>query len=144
MNMRLQEHRWVDSPLQRTFDYTADFANIHQWDPGVESSSKLGDGPVGVGTKYDLEVRFGTATLPMRYEITHYEAPSRVVLVGKGDKLEAVDEIEFSSQDNMTRIDYTADLEFRGVMRCVVPLMAPAIKRVGTRALDGLVEALGR
>lgn len=142
--MRLQEHRWVETPQQRTFDFTADFSNIHEWDPGVESSRRIGDGPVGVGTRYDLEVKFGAATMPMVYEITEYEAPDRVVLVGKGENLEAVDEIRFSTQDNMTRVDYTADLEFRGLMKYLVPVLSPAIRRVGTRALDGLVETLGR
>lgn len=142
--MRLQEHRWVETPRARTFDFTADFSNIHEWDPGVESSTKIGGGPIGVGTKYDLQVRFGASTVPMVYEITEYEAPHRVVLVGKGRNLDAVDEIRFSTQDNMTRIDYTADLEFRGLMRYVVPVLSPVIRRVGKRALDGLVEALGR
>jgi dehydrogenase/reductase SDR family protein 12 len=142
--MRLQEQRWVDSPLQEAFDYTADFSNIHEWDPGVESSLRIGNGPVGVGTKYDLELSFGVSTVPMRYEIIEYETPNRVVLVGKGGKLGAIDEIRFSSQDNMTRIDYTADLEFRGVARYLVPMLSPLIRRVGTRAVDGLVEALRR
>jgi dehydrogenase/reductase SDR family protein 12 len=142
--MRLQEQRWVDNSLQQAFEYTADFSNIHEWDPGVETSHKAGNGPVGVGAKYDLELRFGVSTVPMVYEITEYEAPNRVVLVGKGENLHAIDEIRFSAQDNMTRIDYTADLEFQGLMKYLVPVLSPIVRRVGTRALDGLVEALRR
>lgn len=142
--MRLQEQRWVDTPLEEAFAFTSDFSNIDAWDPGVAISKKIGDDPVGVGTRYELEVRFGRSTIPMTYEITEYAAPNRVVLVGRGDKLEAVDEIEFSSQDNMTRVDYRADLEFKGLVRYAVPLLSPMLRKVGTRALDGLVDALRR
>lgn len=141
---RLVEQRRVVEPQVAVFTYTADFSNIEDWDPGVLSSSKVTDGPVAVGTRYELEVKFGSGTTPMTYEITAYEPEDRVVLVGTGPKLHAVDEIRFSTQDDMTVIDYTADLTFRTLFRYVVPLIKPALDRVGKRALDGLVEALRR
>lgn len=142
--MKLQEQRWVDRPIEQVFEYTADFTNIENWDPGVKSSSKVGSDEVGVGTRYELEVTFGSSTIPMIYEITVYEAPNRVVLVGVGEKLEAVDEIIFSTKDNLTQIDYTADLTFGGVIRYFVPLMSSKLKKVGTKALDGLVVAISK
>lgn len=140
--MRLEEKRWVDRSQQEVFHYTADFSNIQNWDPGVVRSKKLTDGPVGLGTEFDVEVKFGAGTTPMVYEITEYEPDSRVVLVGRGDKLEAVDEIRFDTQDNLTVIDYTADLTFHNYFRFLGPLISPAVEKVGSRALDGLVEAL--
>lgn len=140
--MKLQEQRWVERPIEEAFEYTADFANIESWDPGVKTSKKIGDGPVGVGTQYELDVTFGSATIPMVYEITAYDAPKRVVLVGTGDKLEAIDEIRFSTKDNLTHIEYTADLTFSGPVRYVIPLLSSALRRVGTKALDGLADSL--
>lgn len=142
--MKLQEQRWVDRPIEQVFEYTADFTNIENWDPGVESSSKVGNDPVDVGTKYELDVTFGSSTIPMIYEITVYEAPNRVVLVGVGEKLTAVDEIVFTTKDNLTHIEYTADLTFGGVIRYLVPFMSSKLKKVGTDALDGLELALSR
>lgn len=142
--MKLQEQRWVDRPIEQVFEYTADFTNIENWDPGVKSSSKVGNDPVDVGTKYELDVTFGPSTIPMIYQITVYEVPNRVVLVGVGEKLTAVDEIIFTTKDNMTHIEYTADLTFNGVIKYVVPLMSSKLKKVGTDALDGLELALGR
>lgn len=142
--MRLQEQRWVDLPLAQVFAYTADFSNIAEWDPGVSLSKKVTEGPVGLGTEFDLEVRFGLGTIPMRYEITEYEPDTKVVVMGRGDQLEAIDEIRFDTQDNLTRIDYTADLTFRNSLRFLVPIISPALKKVGERALDGLAETLDR
>jgi carbon monoxide dehydrogenase subunit G len=87
-------------------------------------------------------VRFGRSTVPMTYEIAVLQPTSRVVLVGRGSSIEAVDDIRFSPADGGTRIDYTADLTFRGVMRLVAPFLGRAMDKVGERALDGLAAAL--
>ncbi|HET7846309.1 MAG TPA: SRPBCC family protein [Acidimicrobiia bacterium] len=139
---RLIEQRWVARPQEEAFIYTADFSNLQHWDPGVVSARKITNGPVGVGTCYEVEVRFGSGTSPMIYEITVYEPYSRVVLVGSGEKLYATDEIRFASHDNMTVIDYTADLSFRNFYRFLGPLLRARLNKVGKDALDGLVTAL--
>jgi len=78
----------------------------------------------------------------MTYEVTVYEPPKRVVLVGTGDTVGAIDEIRFSPQNGRTIIDYTADIEFRNFIRFLTPFMGSAMRKVGERALDGLVAAL--
>ena len=140
--MRLQKQRRVRTPQAEAFAYTADFSNIENWDPGVARSKKVGDEPVGAGTKFELDVRFGGSTIPMVYEINVYDPNQRVVLIGKGDTLDAIDEIRFRTEGDHTVIDYTADLNFHGWIRYVVPLMSPFLKRVGEKAVDGLVTAL--
>lgn len=140
--MKLHETRQIGRPVSEVFAYTADFSNIENWDPGVTTSKQSTDGAVGIGTKYELMVNFGSRELPMTYEITEYEPNTRVVLVGKGATLEAVDVIEFQDMDGGTFVDYTADLTFHNWIKYVAPLMSPVMKRVGEKALDGLVEAL--
>jgi hypothetical protein len=140
--VRLVEQRWVERPQEESFEYAADFSHIEDWDPGVASSRKIGDGSVGVGTQYALDVKFGNTVIPMIYEITDYEPASRVVLVGRGEKIAAVDEIRFTTADNMTVIDYTADLTFYNFIKYLLPFMGGSLKKVGVKALDGLVMAL--
>ena len=140
--MKLHETRSVNIPARDVFAYTADFSNIDQWDPGVVSSTKVGNDPAGVGSTYELEVKFGSSLIPMTYEITEFFPDSRVVIVGTGETLDAVDVIEFTERDGVTRIDYTADLTFHYFFRFVAPIASPLMKRVGTKALDGLVGAL--
>lgn len=140
--VRLHEQRRVPKPQAHVFTYAADFSNIENWDPGVVSSTQLTDGPVGVGTRYELDVKSGSGTIPMVYEVTVYEPDHRVVLVGTGTKLHAVDEIRFTSEGDTTVIEYTADLTFLNFLRYLTPLMQLAVRNVGKRALDGLAEAL--
>jgi hypothetical protein len=140
---QLVERRWVSRPQSEVFAYAADFSNIEGWDPGVESSMKIGDAPVGVGTQYQLQVRFGSKTIPMVYETAVYEPPDRVVLLGYGEKLNAVDEIRFARQDNMTLIEYTAVLRFHNFFKYLGPLLRPTLRKVGKDAMDGLARSLG-
>ncbi len=141
--VRLHETRLIDRPIAEVFDYTADFDNIENWDPGVASSKRLDDGPVGVGSRFELMVSFGASQIPMTYEITEYQPNERVVVIGKGEKLEAVDVIEFEDQgDGRTVVDYTADLSFHNFVKYLTPVMGPVFKRVGEKAVDGLAEAL--
>lgn len=142
--MRLHEVRLVNRAQAEVFAYTADFSHSAEWDPGVVSSHRIGGGPVGLGARFDLEVEFGSGTTPMIYEITEYEPDERLVIAGRGEKLEAVDEIAFHSRDGSTVIEYTADLTFHNYVKYLAPLVSPLIRRVGTRALDGLAEALSR
>lgn len=143
--MRLHETRKINRPLTDVFAFTADFANAEKWDPGVETSKQVGDGPPKVGTEYELIVAFGSNRIPMRYVITEMDTNARVVLEGHGETVSAVDEILFEATEDGTLVDYTADLAFENWIRFVEPLMAPLLKRlVARRALDGLVEALER
>ena len=100
------------------------------------------DGPPGVGLKYELMVSFGPREVPMTYEITEWKQDSRVVLEGRGETVEAVDVVQFEADEGGTAVDYTADLTFPNWIRFVAPLMSRVLRKVGARALDGLVEAL--
>jgi hypothetical protein len=79
----------------------------------------------------------------MVYETAVFAPPDRVVLLGYGEKLSAVDEIRFSRHDNLTLIEYTAVLWFHNFFKYLGPLLRPTLKKVGTDAMDGLARALG-
>ena len=142
--MRLHETRQIDRPLEEVFGYVADFSNLADWDPGISSSRAIGDDAPAVGTKYEVVASFGSREIPMQYEITELEPNRRVVLIGTGKPLDAVDTIVFESRNGGTWVDYTADFAFKGLIRFLAPLMSPLMNRVGQRAVDGMVQALSR
>jgi len=53
---RLHERLRTDLPVEAAFDFIADFANSHAWDPGTAWSrrSEPRDGPVSLGTAFEL------------------------------------------------------------------------------------------
>ena len=140
---QLIETRRVAAPLEEAFNYTADFTNIENWDPGVATSKRLDEGDLEVGSTFDVMVLFGSRQSPMTYTITHYEPHHRVVLEGTGKTLTAVDDIRFTTIDGGTEVSYTADLEFKGIMSFAAPFLGSTLDKVGKKALDGLASQLG-
>jgi carbon monoxide dehydrogenase subunit G len=139
---RLHETITTPLPLDDAFAFVADFANAQHWDPGVASSERLDDGPVGVGSRYRLGIRMRGRVVPMEYRITTFEPSRRVVLGGEGSNVSAVDDIRFEATPAGTRIQYTADIRLGGWMRLIEPLAGGAFRRIATDAVNGMQAAL--
>lgn len=139
---RITEH--IETPLgpEAAFAFIADFANAMHWDPGTVTSERINDGPVRVGARYRLGVRLGGRVAPMEYRISAFEPPHRVVLVGEGSGVSAVDEIRFEPAGTGTRIDYTADIRLGGVLRLIQPFLGQAFAKLGRDALEGMQRTL--
>jgi hypothetical protein len=129
-------------PIDETFAYVADFANSQVWDPGVATAQRMDAGALGVGSRYRLGVRLGSRVAPMEYQITVFEPSTRVVLVGSGSGVSAVDEIRFERTGAGTRIDYTADIRLGGLLRLIQPFLGPAFANLGRNAVDGMQRTL--
>ncbi len=140
---RLHEVIEVPTPRAEAFDYVADFSSSAEWDPGVESATKLTDGPVAVGTKFEVNVKTGPTTSRMEYVVESLEPPTRVVLRGEGTLIEALDEIEFADAEGGTRISYTADISFKGPLGLAEPLMKGRLEKIGKEAVEGMRKRLG-
>lgn len=140
--IRLREMIEVPRPIDEVFAYTSNFGNAAQWDPGVADSSKVSAGPIGIGTAFELRVRFGARSIPMTYVVRECDPPTRVLLEGKGDSVHALDDIAFAATPRGTRITYTADISLLGALRVVEPLLKGALDSVGKKAVGGLRAAL--
>ena len=138
----LREQIETSLSIDEAFAFVADFANASRWDPGVATSDRIDDGPVRVGARYRLGVRMGGRVAPMEYEITAYEPSRRVVLTGSGSGVAAVDDISFEATTSGTRIDYTADIRLRGLMRLAAPFAGGSFARIARQARDGMQRAL--
>jgi carbon monoxide dehydrogenase subunit G len=138
----LQETLEVARPLDEVFAFVGDFANTKDWDPGVSDSQKVTDGPVGVGTRYAVDVVFGSRTLPMTYEVTTWDPPNRVVLRGEGSTVTAVDDIRFEAIERGTRVRYSADLRLKGLLKLAEPFMKGRFDKTGKNAIAGMRRSL--
>ncbi len=139
---RLDEQIRTSLGRDAAFAYVADFANAMHWDPGVATSTRIDEGPVGVGACYRLGVRLRGRVAPMEYRISVFEPSARVVLVGEGSGISAVDEIRFVPDGTGTLIHYTADIRLGGALRLVQPFLGRAFAKIGQDALTGMQRTL--
>ncbi len=91
----LREQIITPLALDETFAFVADFANAMHWDPGVATSERLDEGPLRVGARYRLGIRMRGRIAPMEYRVSVLDPRRRVVLLGEGSGVSAVDDIRF-------------------------------------------------
>jgi hypothetical protein len=126
------------------FDYMAEFSNAAEWDPGTVSARRLGDGPVGLGSRFELIVRFAGRESPFVYEITEYERPRRVVLVAETGAASVTDTMSIAADSGGGSVlTYDARLELKGARRLFSPLMSVLFGRVFADGRRGLEETIG-
>ena len=131
--------------LDETFEYIADFANSQEWDPGVATARRVGDGPVGPGSGYKLGVRMAGRIAPMEYRITTYDPPHRVVLAGRGSNVDAVDDIGFEATPRGNRASTTPPTSgWAGCSGWSEPFLGGALERIGRDAADGMRRTLAQ
>lgn len=134
----------IQTALDReaAFAYVADFSWQAEWDPNTVSSRRIDAGPLGVGARFALEVKVSGRTAPMEYQITEYEAPARIVLIGEGSGVWSRDEITFAVIPGGTQVDYVADIKLSGLLGLVQPLLSTTFRKIGRGAVEGMRVAL--
>ncbi|MGO4662066.1 SRPBCC family protein [Terrabacter sp. 2TAF16] len=120
-------------------DYLKDFANAEEWDPGTESCTRVGDGPVVVGARWHNVSKIAGVTTELDYELTEL-TDTRVVLVGRNDSATSTDTITVLPSGEGSEITYHADLDMHGLAN----LAAPAMKLVFEKLANDTEEQLTR
>lgn len=140
---RIVEH--VPAPVDpaTAFAYLADFTNTVGWDPQIDTGRRLDDGPIALGSAFEVDFRMGARTIPLTYTITEFAAPTRVVLETRGWWYRGRDAVSVTTlSDGATQVTWDATFALRGPLRLLDPLLAVGFRRIATEAVAGLAEAL--
>ena len=126
------------------FAYLSDFSTTTEWDPGtIETTRTSGDG--GVGTTYRNVSEFNGNRTELTYETVELVPERRIALKGEGKAVHADDTMELTpTASGGTRVDYTADIRFKGLLKVAEPFLGKAFKKLGDEAEAGLREALAK
>jgi carbon monoxide dehydrogenase subunit G len=141
--MKIRREVTTSAPADRVFAYLSDFTTTTEWDPGTVKTVRLaGDG--GVGTTYDNTSKFMGRETRLTYEVVEYAEPTRIVLHGTNATVDATDSITVEAHGGGTKVTYEADFAFSGLAKLLAPLLAPALKKLGDDAKQGMAEALAQ
>lgn len=132
----------IDLPIspEEAFEYLADFDRTVEWDPGVVETERLTPGPSRLESAFRVVVSFFGQRKALRYTITHYDRPHRLILEGSDAGIFSVDELTFAPREGGTRVTYEACLELRGLARFADPLLDVVFQAIGRKAGRGLRE----
>lgn len=128
--------------VTEAFAYMVAFENVARWDPGATKASRVTPGDPHLGTQFDVEVSFFGRGLPLRYEITSFEANSSFVLVAEAPTFRSVDTVTVVADGSGSRVTYDADLILKGAFKVFDPTLRLAFRSIGNKARDGLRRVL--
>lgn len=129
----------------KVFAYLSDFTTTTTWDPGTVHTTRL-SGEGGVGTVYRNVSKFAGRETEVTYVVTDHEAPALFALRGENASVVTRDTMRIEALGTGSRLEYTAEFRFKGLMRPLATIGAPflsrAMRKLGDEAEAGLSEAL--
>jgi carbon monoxide dehydrogenase subunit G len=140
--------RFVDTVMTSTwsqdeaFSYMADVRNFAEWDPGTERVVQVQGGGSGPIAEYDVTVKMGSRTMTLRYAVTEWDPPHRVVLEASKPWMRLRDEITIDRVDADTLVTYDARITLRGPLQVFDRLLERQFRKVGERGAAGLRQKL--
>lgn len=109
----------------RVIDYLKDFGNAEEWDPGTQTCTREGAGPVEVGATWHNVSKIVGVTAELTYTLEKLSNRT-LVFVGKNKSSTSTDTITVDASGAGSVITYRADLEMKGAAK----LLGPAMKLV--------------
>lgn len=130
------------SPLDRVWEYLADFTHVTEWDPNTPDC-RLVEGEGDVGSVYAITSVFRKRTTHLEYVLRTREEREHLVLHGENATVAVVEDMTFSATaDGGTTVVYRADFTFRGPARLATPFLGGALEGIADDAHRGLQAAL--
>jgi len=126
--------------------YLADFGHAEEWDPGTEKCTRIGAGPIQVGTSWLNTSKIAGISTQLTYTLEEL-TDRRIVLVGRNETAESTETIEVSPDGSGSRITYINDVDFHGVAKLAAPAAKLIFEKLGrdteqqlTQTLNGLAD----
>jgi carbon monoxide dehydrogenase subunit G len=107
------------------FAYAADFSHFPEWQGGVVSVRREGDGPLAVGPRATVIRQAGPRELARTEEITELNPPRTWTVHGDGGPLTAVAKVTIEPLDagQQSRVTMALDFKAHGIGRLLLPLV---------------------
>ncbi|MFC4786426.1 SRPBCC family protein [Nocardioides sp. MAHUQ-72] len=134
----------IDAPVAEVFDLVADERNEPRYNPRILRAEKVGDGPVGRGTRFVAQPKGMGARGRMTVEVLEYDRPHRLRNVVRSSYLEVDGTLTFDEVDGGTRLSWDWDMGLVGATRVMTPVLAvigPRWERRNWVALKEYVES---
>jgi Polyketide cyclase / dehydrase and lipid transport len=121
------------------FDYVTDISREFEWNPRTKRVVKLTEGPIGVGTRWKGEWVEGD---PMLIDYIAFDRPVGWRSVGRSRGLLVASDGRVELTQNGDRLTLRVELEPRGRLRLIAPLLSRIMRRRERRNLASIKKRL--
>jgi carbon monoxide dehydrogenase subunit G len=132
----------IDRPPEEVFDFVADEENEPRYNPQMRRAEQISEGPIGVGTRFRAETVSMGRAVPMVIEFTGFDRPTRIEETAHMSSMDLHGRLTFEPVPPGTRMRWSWQLQPRGVLRLMGPLVASMGRRSERRIWTGLKRLL--
>ncbi len=133
----------INRPVEEVFDVVADERNEPRYNLRLLWVEQISSGPIGRGTRFRAATKTMDRPVEMSIEFTDYERPLRLASLTHLPTMEIQGALTFDSlPEGRIRMRWSWELEPRGVMRLLRPLLARMGKRQEETVWAGLKQFL--
>ena len=114
----------ITRPVEEVFDFVADERNEPRYNPRMLRAEKLTPGPIGVGTRFRAAMTTMRRPAGMTIEFTDYERPRLLRSTTHLSTMEIRGDLVFETAVNGTRMRWAWEIEPRGLLKLLDPVVA--------------------
>ncbi len=133
---------FIDCPPGEVFAFVADERHEPAYNPQMVRVEKLTSGPVGEGTTYRAWMRSGRRTEEMLIETTRFDPPAILSSSTTLRTMTIHGTLRFSPEGEGTRMSWSWQLQPKGLLRMLRPVVDLLGRRQEKRIWMGLKELL--
>jgi uncharacterized protein YndB with AHSA1/START domain len=137
--VRIEGEIVIERPVDEVFDFVADERNEPRYNERMVRVEKISPGPIGGGTQFRAEMT-GRRPVEMTIEFTAYERPRRLASTTHLPAMEIRGDLTFEPVPEGTRMRWAWNVQARGLMR----MLRPLIVRMGRRQEQEIWVSLKR
>lgn len=132
----------IGRPVDEVFDFVADERNEPRYNPRMTRADKTSPGPVGTGTRYRAQSVTRGRPVEMTIETTEYDRPRRLASSTSLAMMSVHGALTFDPVQDGTLMHWSWDLEPRGLLKLITPLIARQGRRQEKEVWTGLKHLL--
>lgn len=139
----LQKSVTINRPIEEVFAFVADIRNNVKWQAGVIAAEVLSEGPVGVGTKYKLDMEVMGRKLETTGELIAYDPPKKYGWKATSGPFPVSGSTTLETVLRGTLVVDTIEAKPRGFFKIVEPLLVRRQQRqleADMAKLEGLLD----
>lgn len=128
----------VNRPPAEVFPFVGDLEKAPQWVPDLVSVTKVTEGGVRVGTRYDEVVKMGKSTAPAELEVTEYEPDRLFAHTGEGGPSRFTGRFLLEPDGEGTLITHSYSVKMTGLYKLLSPFVNSWVRKNGRAGMQNL------
>ena len=137
--VKIQGSTVIARPVEDVFDFVADERNEPKYNPRMVRAEKVTPGPVAKGTRWSATVESrGRRPVDMEMVVTDYTRPTRLGSTTRMSTAEIRGAVTFEPDPAGTRMRWSWQLQPKGTLKLLGPLIARLGRRQEAQIWTGL------